>query len=507
MGQAEPRRPHAGGDRTSTSAGRTRARSGRHEGSLARMRWIGAGFPDYPWLFGVDGEYTAHASVSLGQFEAIEDHMRALREISDQLSDRSGVVVHEVVSDGSVWFGKDARRTECGRHDRVRLQHGRDRQVPGRGGAGLALDRRRPLPRRDARLHGRGLEYVRTKLDDDGDGWPEGNGNVERTGMGEEKLDNAVYYIRALYDFADMARSAGQDGEGRRRAGARGRPRRDASRTRGGWRPRAQYADSLERPGQQPKVNQKHWIGVDPMEAELVVDGETVPGPRVRRARLGRARHAREQLLQRRAARQPRPVPHGLRRRARRVRASSTSSRSAPGSRPSARATTARLGAEQQQRYTDANAETQFDEPATDGTPDEQPGAMPEIFRRTPDGAARPAPRRTSTAAGPAGRCSCRPGATTAPPGRSSTRARRAAGPRPRPAGDHAAGAGRPAAAVAVEHPARRRRVDVPASHTGDRYMTTAEQQRGGHHDAADRAHAAGGRRGGARDARRPRGR
>ena len=56
---------------------------------------------------------------------------------------------------------------------------------------------------------GRGLDYVATKLDDDGDGWPEGNGNVERTGMGQEKLDNAVYYIRALYDYADMARSAG----------------------------------------------------------------------------------------------------------------------------------------------------------------------------------------------------------------------------------------------------------------------------------------------------------
>ena len=33
-----------------------------------------------------------------------------------------------------------------------------------------------------------------------------------------------------------------------------------------------------------------------------------------------------------------------------------------------------------QRRYTDANAETMFSEPATGGTPDEQPGAMPEIF-------------------------------------------------------------------------------------------------------------------------------
>ena len=45
-----------------------------------------------------------------------------------------------------------------------------------------------------------------------------------------------------------------------------------------------------------------------------------------------------------------------------------------------------RLGAGQQQRYTDANAETMFSEPATGDTPDEQPGAMPEIFPSAPDG-------------------------------------------------------------------------------------------------------------------------
>ena len=77
-----------------------------------------------------------------------------------------------------------------------------------------------------------------------------------------------------------------------------------------------------------------------------------------------------------------------------------------------------RLGPDQQRRYTDANAETMFSEPATGGTPDEQPGAMPEIFpsrRVRPDERQR---RRTSTAAGPAARWSCRPGATTARPGR-----------------------------------------------------------------------------------------
>ena len=55
----------------------------------------------------------------------------------------------------------------------------------------------------------RGMRYVVDELDEDGDGWPEGLGNVERPGMGEEKLDNTVYTIRGLRDLADMAHSKG----------------------------------------------------------------------------------------------------------------------------------------------------------------------------------------------------------------------------------------------------------------------------------------------------------
>ena len=51
------------------------------------------------------------------------------------------------------------------------------------------------------------------------------------------------------------------------------------------------------------------------------------------------------------------------------------------------RATTAGSAPDQQQRYTHALAETMFGEPATGGTPDEQPGAMPEIFPSPDQGA------------------------------------------------------------------------------------------------------------------------
>src|SRR4029453_7149412 len=65
----------------------------------------------YPWIFGTDAEYTAFAAVSVGQFDAIKEHLRALRGISDILNNPSGVAPHEVVADGSIWFGHDSRHT------------------------------------------------------------------------------------------------------------------------------------------------------------------------------------------------------------------------------------------------------------------------------------------------------------------------------------------------------------------------------------------------------------
>ena len=100
---------------------------------------------------------------------------------------------------------------------------------------------------------------------------------------------------------------------------------------------------------------------------------------------------------------------------------SGRSSGSTRRSRPSARATTAAWTG--QRRYTDAEAEPMFGQPYTGGTPDEQPGSLPEILPSPDfdpsDTSAGATP--TSSAAGAAARCSCRRGATTARSGRSST--------------------------------------------------------------------------------------
>jgi hypothetical protein len=50
------------------------------------MRWLGAGWPDYTWLFGTDGEYTAYAAVAAGQFAPIKAHLRALRDVSVRIN-------------------------------------------------------------------------------------------------------------------------------------------------------------------------------------------------------------------------------------------------------------------------------------------------------------------------------------------------------------------------------------------------------------------------------------
>ena len=168
-------------------------------GTLDEARWFGAGFPDYPWLFGTDGEYTAFAAVAAGQFEPIKAHLRSLRDISEMVNAGSGKLVHEVVSTGDVYFGAndDAGNT--------------DETVKFPSAVALVWRWTGDNAFRDDLYDFavRNLRYVDSTLDADGDGWLEGLGNVERPGMGVEKLDSTAYYIRGLLDLADMATSKG----------------------------------------------------------------------------------------------------------------------------------------------------------------------------------------------------------------------------------------------------------------------------------------------------------
>ena len=133
-------------------------------GTVPRVRFLGAGFPDYPWLFATDGEYTAFASVAAGQFGPIKDHLRALRDVSRVANGDTGKVVHEVVTDGSVYFG--ANEDEGNTDETVKFP------------SALALvwrwtgDDRFRDELYDFTVDG--MRWAVSELDADGDGWLEG---------------------------------------------------------------------------------------------------------------------------------------------------------------------------------------------------------------------------------------------------------------------------------------------------------------------------------------------
>lgn len=249
-------------------------------GTVDRARWIGAGWPDYPWIFATDGEYSSFAAVTSGQFTAIEDHLRTLKALSLVANGSSGKVVHEVTPDGAVYFGANA---DAGNTDETAKFASTVALIWRWTGDSAFRDEMYPFAVKN-------LRYIYRTLDVDGDGWPEGLGNVERAGMGEEKLDNTVYTIRGLRDLADLAASKGDTAV---RSWASTRADNLQRRFEAAWwfGPTAsQYADSIDTPNNgvndNSKIFQRHWIGLTPVEAELVRPGQPA-GP------LASPQHAR----------------------------------------------------------------------------------------------------------------------------------------------------------------------------------------------------------------------
>ncbi|HEX6510443.1 MAG TPA: glycogen debranching protein, partial [Chloroflexota bacterium] len=235
-------------------------------GSLPSIRFEGAGFPDYPWMFATDQEYTMYALLAAGQFTTAENGLRSLAAVSDIANNKSGKVVHETVSDGSVYYGLN---DEVGDIDETAKFPTAVAMVWRWTGDSSFRDE----------LYGfsvRNVQYLVNLAKSDDDLWPDGSGNVESSVLGAEPVDVAVYTIRALLDVADMAASKHDtttEHWALNHAAAMERAFQGAW-----WLPNIpQYADSLTDPNNQPLM-QRWWIGVTPMEAELYSGGVEQPG-------------------------------------------------------------------------------------------------------------------------------------------------------------------------------------------------------------------------------------
>ena len=291
-------------------------------GTVAHAQWFAAGYPDYPWLFATDGEYTAFAAVGVGQFSTIEDHMLALRDVSRILNGSSGIVAHETTTTGAVYFGQNSVNSSSGETSTNNFNTDETVKLP----SAVALIWRwtgdNAFMRQMYGFARDGMHTIARQWSQDPAGWPTGSGNVEVTGMGPEKLDNAVYFIRGLYDLADMARFAHDSATPGVAAHAHALT---------ALRRRESACFSGTRPGNLGLFHTGCGGGADGKGDVYIFSLPTG----VMAVALGNC---------------------GL------------------------------FGAGQQQRYADANAETMFSEPATGGTLDEQPGAMPEIFPSSPNG-------------------------------------------------------------------------------------------------------------------------
>ena len=233
--------------------------------TVPSIRFEGAGFPDYPWMFATDQEYTVFALLAAGQFATAEDGMRSLAQVSIIANHDSGKVVHETVTDGSVYFGLN---DEPGDVDETAKFPDAVAMIWRWTGDNAFRDQMYAFTKKN-------MQYMIGLIKGD-DPWPPGAGNVESSVLGPDAVDVTVYTIRGLYDLADMAASKG-DTVTKQWADSRAAALVKKF-SAAWWMPSIpQFADSLADSGK-TQLMQRWWTGVTPMEARLYPDGVPQPG-------------------------------------------------------------------------------------------------------------------------------------------------------------------------------------------------------------------------------------
>jgi glycogen debranching enzyme len=246
--------------------------------SFPLLSGFGAGYPDYPWFFGTDGAYTTFGLIATGQWDEAKDHLGTLREVSIAVNGTTGKVLHEIVTTGAIFFGTVAQPGDVEETSQFASAVA---TLWRWSGDNAFLDE-------NYDFINAGLHYITSALDLNNDGWPEGAGIVEATGMGAEKLDVAVYTIRALNDLEEMAMSKG---DVHTRNFARQMARELSRKFDGDWWEPDQglFADSLalnhpvpDDPGATlgtapiTKLQTFFWINATPMETDIALPERAV---------------------------------------------------------------------------------------------------------------------------------------------------------------------------------------------------------------------------------------
>jgi len=156
-------------------------------------KFLAAGAVEYPWLFGCDNSYALQGVASVGGFDMAESTIDLLAEVSNR-TNGNGRIIHEMSTNGYVGNRGNTQETAhfimavwdifCWTGNIDFLQ-------------------------RHYKYMKKGIQWLTTEMDQNGDSYPEGYGIMEVKGLNAELIDVAVYTQQALDAMNKMANILG----------------------------------------------------------------------------------------------------------------------------------------------------------------------------------------------------------------------------------------------------------------------------------------------------------
>lgn len=158
-------------------------------------RGISAGIPDYPWWFGVDSEYALQGYMAIGQTAIVHETIHLLDSVSEAVNG-NGRILHEMSTNGVVFNKGNINETPqfASLIWQIFLWEG-DVKL---------LTKYFPTIRK-------GLSWLLSENDSNGNLFPDGFGMMEIHGLDSEMIDVASYTQRAFADASKIALELGED--------------------------------------------------------------------------------------------------------------------------------------------------------------------------------------------------------------------------------------------------------------------------------------------------------
>ncbi|KAA3618512.1 MAG: glycogen debranching protein [Flavobacterium sp.] len=154
---------------------------------------IGAGIPDYPWWFGVDSEYALQGYMAIGQTEPVYNTIKLLDSVSEAVNG-NGKIIHEMSTNGAVFNPGNINETPQFASLIWKVyQWNEDKEF---------LQKYYPTIKK-------GLDWLMTEKDADGNLFPDGFGMMEIHGLDSEMIDVAAYSYKAFKDASFIADALG----------------------------------------------------------------------------------------------------------------------------------------------------------------------------------------------------------------------------------------------------------------------------------------------------------